>query len=152
MEKTFFGRNCLLGLLMVLASFFSLPVAAASPESLAFDELYAGVSSRGLVLSDKLVSLDGNTVTIQGFMAPPLKPTINFFVLTAVPMSICPFCSTDADWPDNIIVVNLSEPVVSLPFDSPIQVTGRLLLGSEVDPDTGFVSQIRIQAEDLSQL
>ena len=95
MEKTFLWKKCLLGLLMVLASFFSLPLASASPESLAFDELYAGVSSRGLVLSDKLSRLDGKTVTIQGFMAPPLKPTINFFVLTAVPMSICPFCSTD---------------------------------------------------------
>jgi len=79
MEKTFFGRNCLLGLLMVLASFFSLPVAAASPESLAFDELYAGVSSRGLVLSDKLVSLDGNTVTIQGFYGAAAEAYDQFF-------------------------------------------------------------------------
>lgn len=48
-------------------------------------------------------------MTISGYMAPPLTPTIRFFVLTEVPMSVCPFCSSDADWPDNIIVVKVDD-------------------------------------------
>lgn len=119
---------------------------------LRFDELYSSVSSRGVILSDKLVSNEGNSVSMVGFMAPPLTPTINFFVLTREPMSICPFCGSDADWPTDIVVVKLDEPVTALPFDSPIKVTGTLELGTEVDQETGFVSLVRIKAENLEAL
>lgn len=117
-----------------------------------FDEMYAGVSSLGITFSDKLKNAEGQTVEMAGFMAPPLTPTINFFVLTREPMSICPFCSTDADWPADIVVVQLTEPVVALPFDRPISVTGTLELGTEVDAETGFVSLVRIQAQSLEAL
>ena len=80
-----------------------------------FGELYSDWTAAGLVLSDKAASLEGSSVTMTGYMAPPLTPTIRFFVLTEVPMSVCPFCSSDADWPDNIIVVKVSEPVTALP-------------------------------------
>ncbi len=132
-----------------LAVAMTLPVMA---EDLSFDELYSGWSAEGLELSEKAASLEGQTVTMTGYMAPPLTPTIHFFVLTEVPMSVCPFCSTDADWPDNIIVVKLSEPVTALPYDAPIQVTGTLEIGSQVDEETGFVSQLRIAADDVEAL
>jgi hypothetical protein len=119
---------------------------------LGFDDLYSSVSSRGVVLSDKLRSNEGNSVSMVGFMAPPLTPTINFFVLTREPMSICPFCGSDADWPADIVVVKLDEPVTALPFDSPIKVTGTLELGTEVDAETGFVSLVRIKADNLEAL
>ncbi|MDR1376077.1 MAG: hypothetical protein LBJ22_01085, partial [Synergistaceae bacterium] len=67
--------------------------AANAAQALRFDEMYGGVSSLGIVLSDRLQSLAGQTVVMEGFMAPPLKPTLSFFVLTRVPMSLCPFCS-----------------------------------------------------------
>lgn len=120
--------------------------------SLRFDEMYAGWSGGALVLSDKLKSLEGQEVTVTGYMAPPLTPTIRFFVLTEVPMSICPFCSSDADWPDNIIVVKVEDSVTALPYDAPISVTGPLEIGSESDEETGFVSQLRIRARDISTL
>lgn len=123
-----------------------------SSTELSFDELYSSVSSRGVTLSDKLRSCEGSSVSMVGFMAPPLTPTINFFVLTREPMSICPFCGSDADWPTDIVVVKLSEPVTALPFDSPIRVTGTLELGSEVDAETGFVSLVRIRATKLEAL
>ena len=41
-------------------------------------------------------------------MAPPLKAEAAFFVLTREPVALCPFCQSDADWPDNILVVYLS--------------------------------------------
>lgn len=126
--------------------------AAASAEDLSFGELYSDWTAAGLVLSDKAESLEGSTVTMTGYMAPPLTPTIRFFVLTEVPMSVCPFCSSDADWPDNIIVVKVSDPVTALPYDSPISVTGTLEIGSEVDEETGFVSQLRIAADSIDAL
>lgn len=121
-------------------------------DDISFDELYSDWTAEGLVLSDKTLSLEGQTVTMTGYMAPPLTPTIHFFVLTEVPMSVCPFCSSDADWPDNIIVVKLSEPVTALPYDSPISVTGTLEIGGEVDEETGFVSQLRIAADSIEAL
>jgi len=121
-------------------------------ERLGFDEMYSGWSGGALVLSDKLKSLEGQDVTVTGYMAPPLTPTIRFFVLTEVPMSVCPFCSSDADWPDNIIVVKVDDPVTALPYDAPISVTGSLEIGSESDEETGFVSQLRIRARDISTL
>ncbi len=126
--------------------------AAVSAEDLSFGELYSDWTAAGLVLSDKAESLEGSTVTMTGYMAPPLTPTIRFFVLTEVPMSVCPFCSSDADWPDNIIVVKVSDPVTALPYDSPISVTGTLEIGSEIDEETGFVSQLRIAADSIDAL
>lgn len=141
-------RRAAAGALLAAAA-AAMPVLA---EDLTFDELYSGWSSEGLQLSEKAASLEGQTITMTGYMAPPLTPTIHFFVLTEVPMSVCPFCSSDADWPDNIIVVKLNEPVTALPYDAPIQVTGTLEIGSEMDEETGFVSQLRIAADSISAL
>ena len=61
---------------------------------------------------------------MTGFMAPPLKPSINFFVLTETPMAVCPFCSTDADWPYNMVVIYVNGSVDALPYDQEVTVTG----------------------------
>src|SRR5690606_11950304 len=39
----------------------------------------------------------GRRVAIEGFMAPPLKADSNFYVLTNIPMAVCPFCSSEAE-------------------------------------------------------
>ena len=116
----------------------------ANAASLDFSDMYSGASSEGLVFSDTLNSLNGSEVTMTGFMAPPLKPSINFFVLTETPMAVCPFCSTDADWPYNMVVVYVNGSVDALPYDQVVTVTGTLDLGSYMDGDTGFVSQVRL--------
>ncbi|MDR2391287.1 MAG: hypothetical protein LBE84_06390 [Planctomycetota bacterium] len=121
------------------------------PARLEFAEMYAGASSLGIKMSDKLTALRGRKVRMAGFMAPPLKPTLSFFVLTSVPMSICPFCSSDADWPADIVLVKLAGPVEALPFDRPIWVEGTLETGTEVDKETGFVSLVRIRADKLGE-
>lgn len=122
---------------------------AATP--LGFAELYSGASPLGIQFSAKLKSLHGRRVSMTGFMAPPLKPTLAFFVLTKVPMAICPFCSTDANWPNDIVVVRLTQPATALPYDQPIRVTGRLEVGSQIDQETGFVSLVRIHADTLER-
>lgn len=138
LEKVF--RKFLASLFLSITMSIALEANAAS---LDFSDMYSGASSEGLVFSDTLNSLNGSEVTMTGFMAPPLKPSINFFVLTETPMAVCPFCSTDADWPYNMVVVYVNGSVDALPYDQEVTVTGTLDLGSYMDGDTGFVSQVR---------
>lgn len=139
LEKVF--RKFLASLFLSITMSIALEANAAS---LDFSDMYSGASSEGLVFSDTLNSLNGSEVTMTGFMAPPLKPSINFFVLTETPMAVCPFCSTDADWPYNMVVVYVNGSVDALPYDQEVTVTGTLDLGSYMDGDTDFVSQVRL--------
>jgi hypothetical protein len=118
--------------------------AAVAAATLDFDELYGSVGVLGLTLSDKVKALAGKEVAMRGFMAPPLKAEADFFVLTEIPMSICPFCASDADWPDNIVVVYLERAQTFEQANALIEVRGRLEVGSWTDPKTGFVSLLRI--------
>ncbi|MBW6397059.1 hypothetical protein KPL78_04325 [Roseomonas sp. HJA6] len=124
-----------------------LPAAAraAAPERLGFDELYGTWSVTGLRFTDKVKRLAGETVTMRGYMAPPLTAEAIFFVLTNEPMSICPFCSSDAEWPPDIVVVYLRRRALPLDPSHRIDVTGRLETGSWTDPESGFVSQLRLR-------
>ena len=139
LEKVF--RKFLASLFLSITMSIALEANAAS---LDFSDMYSGASSEGRVVSDTRNSLNGSEVTMTGFMAPPLKPSINFFVLTETPMAVCPFCSTDADWPYNMVVVYVNGSVDALPYDQEVTVTGTLDLGSYMDGDTGFVSQVRL--------
>lgn len=131
------------------ALFFSAmaPVAAvkaASDLKLGFEEMYEGNPILGLQFSQKLKSFADKTVSVEGFMAPPLKPEADFLVMTREPVSLCPFCNSDQDWPDNIIVVYLSKKQEFVQPNRPIVLTGRLELGSFTDKETGFVSLVRL--------
>ncbi|MCS0503591.1 hypothetical protein [Ancylobacter mangrovi] len=117
---------------------------AVAATALDFDELYGKISVLGLSFSDKVKSLDGKKVAMRGFMAPPLKAEADFFVLTEIPMALCPFCSSDADWPDNIVVVRLDRAQTFEQANALIEVEGTLEVGSWTDPVTGFVSLLRI--------
>lgn len=123
---------------------------AGQIQELKFSDMYeVGNSSRGLRFSDHFKSLDGQQVKMNGFMAPPLKPVFNFFVLSKEPMAICPFCSSDADWPADIVAVYVEKGTKSVSNDSLLTIVGRLELGSFTDEETGFVSQARIYAEEI---
>lgn len=123
-----------------------------SPVSLRFDEFYSGFSIRtGLQFSDKLKSLDGQQIIMEGYVAPPLKPKLDFFVLTRVQLAFCPFCSSDVEWPDDIALVYLPEQqIISTEF--PVRITGRVEVGSSVDAETGMVSLVRIYAENIESI
>lgn len=126
------------------------PAWAAEP--LSFDQLYGKVSPLGLEFSDKVKGLAGADVAMRGFMAPPLKAEAKFFVLTDRPMALCPFCSSDADWPDNIVVVYLDEVQTFEQANRLIEVAGRLEVGSWTDPETGFVSRLRIRSASFASV
>ncbi|MFG1420235.1 hypothetical protein [Roseixanthobacter liquoris] len=117
---------------------------ALAGEVLDFDELYAKITVLGLEFSEKVRQAKGKAVTMRGYMAPPLKAEAKFFVLTKIPMSICPFCSSDSDWPDDIVVVYLRDRQTFVQYNAPIEVSGTLDVGSWIDPETGFVSQLRL--------
>lgn len=86
----------------------------------------------------------GQPVAMQGFMAPPLKADARFFVLTNIPMAICPFCAEVSEWPEDIVVVYTQRDLQVVEFDNILDVTGRLDLGAWTDPETGFVSKVRL--------
>lgn len=123
--------------------------AAAEATVLTFDQLYASFGVRGLTFSPAVLAGAGRPVAITGYMAPPLKAEATFFVLTREPMAICPFCQSDADWPVDILVVTMREATPMVSSGTRVTVTGTLDVGSKTDPETGFVSQLRIVDADF---
>jgi hypothetical protein len=145
-------RRRFLALAAGLAGAGALPRPAGAAETLKFAELYKGAGILGLEMSDKLKALSGKPVEMAGFMAPPLKPEARFFVLTREPLSLCPFCNSDADWPSDIVVVLLRDEISFVQSNQGIAVAGVLELGSKLDAQTGFVSQIRIVDAEYRKL
>ena len=140
-------------LTVLLCLVLGVQVAHAEAENrLSFDELYSGGGALGLRFSDKVLSFKGSTVVIRGFMAPPLKADSDFFVLTREPVALCPFCQSDSDWPDNILVVYLSEEQRFVQNNAVIEVEGNLEVGSWTDGKTGFVSQLRLRNATFRKL
>jgi hypothetical protein len=130
-------RRSILGLILA-AGALARPGAAA--ERIRIRDLY----TRGAEFSDQARALANRTVEIPGFMAPPLKPDADFFVLTKLPMAVCPFCDSELNWPNDIVLVKLRELQDWVDFNQPIIVTGTLSLGTEIDEGTGFVSRVRL--------
>jgi hypothetical protein len=133
------SRRSLVGL-ACLAPFAALPAQAAA-ELVTFADLSAADD----VYTDKARKLAGQSVQMHGYMAPPLKPEIDFFVLTSLPTAICPFCDAAASWPDDIVLVQLSRPVRALAYDILLNVSGTLDIGEKTDAATGFVSLVRLR-------
>ena len=125
---------------------------AWASEKVRFEEMYKASGVLGLELSDKLVALNGKPVEISGFMAPPLKAEAGFFVLTREPVSLCPFCDSEAEWPSDIVVVFLREGVRFSQTNRAISVSGTLEIGSKLDPKTGFVSLVRLIDADYHSI
>jgi hypothetical protein len=132
-------------------SFLSLwPVAAiagtmpellrAQEEPIRLRDLY----NRDMSFSEIALASEGERITIAGFMAPPLKAESTFFVLTKMPMAVCPFCEPGMPWPDDILAVYAKRVVNVIPFNVPIETTGVLELGEYVDPELGFFSMVRL--------
>ncbi|SFI23173.1 hypothetical protein [Albimonas pacifica] len=125
------------------------PAAAASAaeQPIRLRELY----EKDLSFSALALSLEGERTTIEGFMAPPLKAESRFFVLTNRPLAVCPFCESEAEWPDDILAVLTRRVVDVIPFNIRIAVEGRLSLGARTDPETGFVSRVRLEDAEVER-
>ncbi|HEY6255526.1 MAG TPA: hypothetical protein VIY51_06995 [Xanthobacteraceae bacterium] len=143
-DRSALSRRAVLGL-ACLAPFAALPARAA--ELVAF----ADISVADDVFTEKARRLAGKVVEMRGYMAPPLKPEIDFFVLTSLPTAICPFCDAAASWPDDIVLVHLSRPVRALAYDLLLNVSGTLEIGETTDAATGFVSLVRLRDAKYSK-
>ncbi|MFT6924845.1 MAG: hypothetical protein ACJAZP_000415 [Psychromonas sp.] len=123
---------------LFLAILFSFVAQAA--DQLKFRDLYG----RGGDFSALAQQKKGQEIRVRGYMAPPIKAQADFFVLTKMPMSYCPFCESEADWPTDIMLIKTDDIIEVLPYNVPIYVTGILEIGTEIDPDTGFLSKVRL--------
>ncbi len=121
-----------------------LPLIARPAAAWTIGDLYGDVTADGLQLSPGARAQLGRRITVTGYMAPPLKAESDFFVLTRFPMSVCPFCSNAADWPTDIVVINLTRASDMLGAAYAIEVSGVLEYGAKIDPGTGFVSLVRL--------
>ncbi|MEM9950343.1 MAG: hypothetical protein AAF846_01985 [Chloroflexota bacterium] len=122
------------------------------PVPITFSEFYSGYDLRtGLVRSELLESLDGQQVVIDGYVAPPLKPLMDFFVLTRFQVAYCPFCSSTSDWSTDMLLVYMPKQDL-ISSVHPVRVTGQLEVGAVIDAETGMVSLIRIYAETIETL
>ena len=133
----------LAGIAVALLVLFQGPDAAQAADpaaELKFSEFY--VDDFSIDFSAKLKSHADKIIAVRGYMAPPLKPSGTFIVLTREPVNLCPYCATDADWPRDTLAVYLRTEQ----FDqtNKIKIIGRLEIGSKTDPTTGFVSLVRL--------
>lgn len=125
---------------VALASPFIARPAMANEPRVRLRELY----NNDMSFTDFALEHEGARVAIDGFMAPPLKADSNFYVLTNRPMAVCPFCSDEAEWPDDILAVYAQRIVDVIPFNVRITSRGTLELGTHTDPELGFVSRVRL--------
>ena len=130
-------RDILLG----AASLLVVRAALAEDGTIRLRDLY----NRDLSFSETALNLAGEWVKVRGFMAPPLRADSRFFVLTRRPMAVCPFCESEAEWPDDILAIYTKRRVRVLPFNVQIETSGMLELGSYTDPESGFVSRVRLK-------
>lgn len=145
-------RPCLTRRSLLAAGPLFAAGSAQAAERLRFDDLYSAWSVTGLRFSDRAKAMAGQDATMAGFMAPPLKAEADFFVLTREPLSMCPFCSSDAEWPPDIVVAYLRRDAQPTAPNTVIEVTGTLEIGSWTDPASGFVSQARLRRASFRTL
>jgi hypothetical protein len=135
------GRSISRRSILALALTAPFAGAARAAQTVTFDDI-AVADDR---FTDKAKQLAGKAVEMRGYMAPPLKPEIEFFVLTSLPTAICPFCDAAAAWPDDIVLIFMGRPIRALAYDRLIKVTGTLEIGTDTDEVTGFVSRVRLR-------
>lgn len=133
-----------------LCATLAAPVVAATPaladNAHRIRELYSGRD-----MSPFAIGQEGSRLTFTGYMAPPLRAEANFFVLTNIPMSVCPFCETEAEWPNTILAVYTKRVIEVVPYNVRITVRGDLEIGGYKDPETGFFSAVRLMAATYSE-
>lgn len=129
----------------VLGALSCPAIATAALPAIAEDTIrLRDLYNKDLSFSDYALAREGQRVSVSGFMAPPLKAETNFFVLTNRPLAVCPFCESEAEWPDDILAIYSKRIIEVISFNTRIVTRGRLELGAFTDPETRFVSRVRL--------
>src|ERR671913_1069671 len=96
--------------------------------------------------------LNGTRIAMQGFMAPHLKVDSDFFILSNTPVETCPFCASEGDWIDSIVFVRMRRKQEAVDPGAIIMVEGKLEIGPDKDPETGFFSKVRLTDADFRRV
>ncbi len=124
------------------------PVSSAVPE-LKFRDFYRmPVGPRGLEISDKLRKLDGQIVTLTGYMVQQETQAAGYFLLTPRPVQMSEHADGEADDlpPSTVLVlldVTQKDWVVSHARGL-VSLTGRLAIGRQ-EGSAGRISWVRLQ-------
>lgn len=141
-----------LAMTLAIAAFAMLALASAQTR-LDFGTFHARVVVGDIEYSENLLALEGQLVELTGYMAPPLKPRVDWFMLTKYPMQTCPYCSDAADWPPDIVLAILAggRTTDAQQHTDLLRVVGTLDLGLESDVEAGL-SLIRIHVTRVERV
>jgi hypothetical protein len=93
---------------------------------LGFDALFSNVGVLGHELSPKLVALDGQAVTMRGYLSPAGHEADGVLVLTRTPVASCSEGGEGHDWPDDAVFVFPADAAADLAPGRSVAVLGRL--------------------------
>lgn len=135
-------------LTIVLGLLAGLALAQA-PSDLTFGELWTETAD-GLTFSEMAQALEGKTVRMLGYAAPQLKADPPYMIASNRQLAVCPFCESEAEVPPDIVFIKLP-PRFDQPHFGGYEIIGTLELGVETDPESGFVSLVRIDAQRIQR-
>lgn len=145
--------------------------AAVAPTSLlasgATDVLsQSDLQANGFSFTDLARQLDGERITVTGFMTPPVRGAADLAVLVDRPTRICPVCTERAgeqamslcgpcssgNGPSlaKAMAIHAKQAIRKVPYNVRVDVTGTLEIGNEFEERTGFLSASRLLDADLS--
>lgn len=102
-------------------------------------------------VSPRAEAMNGQLVTIEGWMSPLSPFRANYFYLISVPSDSCPFCADgEVDYFD-VVVVYLPEAETFSYTLLPLRVFGILEVGHAAE-DEHLQSYFRLQVEDVSDI
>lgn len=105
----------------------------------------------GLDFAPHVLAAASRLVIVTGYVAPHLQPGAPFHLVSHVPLSACPHCLGNRTLPKGTAAFYpLKENGASYsPGADPVSLKGYLELGAKVDPQTGFVTTIRLRGTNL---
>ncbi|MEM7709336.1 MAG: hypothetical protein AAF264_00990 [Pseudomonadota bacterium] len=101
--------------------------------------------------SELALSPDGRRIRGEGFGAPPLRAEPGVFVLPKLPMAVCPFCKTEADWPDDVLAVYTKRIVRPVDWTVGIETKGVLEFHPRWAKEPGILSMARLTDATYAQ-
>lgn len=93
---------------------------------LGYDALFSSIGVLGHELSPQLKMLDGQAVTMRGYLSPAGHEADGIFVLTRTPVASCSGCGEEHDWPADAVFVFAADAGRDLSPGRPVAVLGRL--------------------------
>lgn len=121
--------------------------------ALAFHEFFGPVGDRGLDYAERLRRLDGQVVSVTGYMVRDPDRPRGIFILTASPVrleqtSVC----TQTELPAATVYVRLPQGNEIVPYrPGRITLTGRLEVGPQAEVDgRNSVVRLRLDPKDVS--